>query len=250
MKCVYCSQCGSPLTSGTKFCGQCGGAVPQPSDAIAAQQQADPKVPGSNPSAGQIAEVPALKWQADMTLLTNRFFLVDMAKCIGITMMVFGVIIITIFGMSGGAKGMVGALLLLALPLVLIVLGTLIFVAIMGNRLPMEFTIDSYGIRMKSISRRVAGINRTAIVLGILAGKPGAIGAGQLGRAQENTSIAWSELSKIRFYPDQRVIYLKGGFLSRIRVYCTPQNYPTAEQTIRGLCPSHAVILPSSGVIS
>ena len=175
-----------------------------------------------------------------MTLLTNRFFLGDMARCFGITLLVFGAFIITVFGMSGGQKGIEAGLVMLLIPAVLMVLGTLVFIVIMGNRVPMGFLIDGEGVRMRSISKRVKGINNTAIVLGLLAGKHGAVGAGALGRAQENCSIAWNELCKVRFYPAHRVIFLKGGFLSRIRVYCTPQNYPDVEQRIRSHAPSQA----------
>jgi hypothetical protein len=51
--------------------------------------------------------------------------------------------------------------------------------------------------------------------------------------SQQSTTIAWNELRKIRFYPAQRVIFLKGGIFSRIRLYCTAQNYEAVAKTVK-----------------
>jgi hypothetical protein len=108
----------------------------------------------------------------------------------------------------------------------------------MGNRLPLAFRVDALGVNMQSASKRVTNINRTAMVLGVLAGKPGMVGAGAIGASQENTTIAWQDLRKVCFHPVQQVIFLKGGIFSRIRVYCTPQNYPSVERLIRSRMPA------------
>ncbi len=113
------------------------------------------------------------------------------------------------------------------------IMGTLIFVLIMGNRVPMAFKIDAEGVHMTSNSKRIKNINRGVILLGLLAGKPGAVGAGMIGQSQEDATILWGELRKVHFYPTQRVIFLKGGIFSRIRIYCTTENYPTAELMIQ-----------------
>jgi hypothetical protein len=93
---------------------------------------------------------------------------------------------------------------------------------------------------MKSVSRRVKNINRTAMIVGMLAGKPGMVGAGAIGESQERTSIAWSSVRRVRFHPAQGVVFVKGGILSRLRLYCTPQNYQAVEQIIRSHLPAVA----------
>ena len=242
MKNTLCPQCGAPHPANATTCVPCGAALPASN--TAGGDNADPAPPLSTQdnTDTSASEASTLVWQVEAKLLNNRFFLGDMIKTTTITMAVCAAIFIPLFGISGGLKGVEAALIFLCIPLVLILLGTLIFVLIMGNRLPMEFTIDRDGINMKSISRRVTNINRTAMILGALSGKPGAVGAGALGASQENTTILWPDLSKVRFYQKDNVIFLKGGILSRIRLYCLPQNYAQVSQMIRCRLPDKAIV--------
>lgn len=239
MKSHYCSQCGTALAADAKFCEQCGNAVSQSATTATPGQMTEAV---AMPTSVETSPPPAdgLEWESEMKLINNRFFLGDLLKWTIATMLVCAAIFIPLFGISGGKDGLFAALLFLSLPPVLIFLGTFIFVIIMGNRVPMAFRIDALGVNMRSVSKRVKSINRTAMILGVLAGKPGMVGAGMAGASQENTTIAWQDLRKVRFHPVQQVIFLKGGILSRIRVYCTPQNYPSVEHLIRSRMPSTA----------
>jgi hypothetical protein len=218
---AFCSQCGAPLGEAAKFCGQCGHALGDPADA-------------ASPGVGAAVD---LVWQADMTLLNNRFFLADLVKWLGWTLLVCLAIFIPLMGIPGGAQGVRAAFLFTGTGAVLLIFSTLLFVLIMGNRVPMEFTLDNDGIQMRTVSKRIKKINLVAILFGVLARKPGAIGAGALGMSGQSTRIAWNELRKIQFHPVQRVIFLKGGILSRIRLYCTAQNYQACAAMVgeRGL---------------
>lgn len=237
MKTTYCSQCGAPFAKESKFCEQCGTAR-----SIVATAPASATIPQPEPAAASSPALGAesLEWQSDMKLLNNRFFLGDLVKWSGLTVLVCGVFFFGLFGLDGGRDGVQVVLVFMSIPLVLIFLGTLIFALIMGNRVPMEFRLDDDGIHMKSVSRRVKNINRTAMIVGMLAGKPGMVGAGAIGASQERTSIAWSSLRRVRFHPAQGVVFVKGGILSRLRLYCTPQNYQAVEQIIRSHLPAVA----------
>ena len=232
MKNNYCSQCGAALRPAAKFCAQCGTALGQivetPANAAAAKQA---------PTPGQPADGQTLEWQAEMSLLTNRFFLGDCLKWLVLSLLLCALIFLPLLGFTGGGEGVVAAFIFLAFVPALMIPGILIFAAIMGNRVPMEFSIDEQGVRMRSVSNRIKGINRTAMILGLLAGKPGMIGAGATGMSQEKEFIVWGDLRKVKFYPVQRVVFLKGGILSRIRLYCTAENYEAVERLIRKNAP-------------
>jgi len=172
-------------------------------------------------------------WQSEMTLLNNRFFLGDFLKWFSLTLLICLAFFVPLFGIPGGADGVWAALLIVGIGACLLVVSTLLFAAIMGNRVPMEFQIGEGGVAMRSVSKRVKGINRLTMILGLLSGKPGAVGAGAIGASQENSSIPWDELRKVHCYPDQRVIFLKGGILSRIRLYCSAENYEAVEKKVR-----------------
>lgn len=181
-------------------------------------------------------------WQAEMKLLNNRFFLGDFAKWFGLTMLICSTLFMLIFGIPGGLKGIEAALLMTGIGAVLLIVSTLIFVIIMGNRVPMEFTVNSDGVNMRGISKRMKGINKLAIIMGVLARKPGAIGAGTIGMSQQSTTIPWNELQKVHFYPAYQAIFLKGGIFSRIRLYCTSQNYEAVVKIIQQFKPSKTEI--------
>jgi hypothetical protein len=104
-------------------------------------------------------------------------------------------------------------------------MSVLIYVAVMGNRVPIEFEVDARGARMRALSRRSKGIALAAIAAGGAAGNAGAVGAGIAARAQERTAVPWDELSEVRLFPEDRVIYLRGDAFSRLRLYCTADNY-------------------------
>ncbi len=242
MKTTCCSQCGAPFANEAKFCEQCGAARSTAATVPAPLAMPPPESAAAAPLAPPALQTSDLEWQSDMKLLNNRFFLGDLAKWTVLTTIACGVFFMLLFGLAGNGNGVQVALVFMTIPPVLIFLGTLIFALIMGNRLPMAFRVDSNGIHMKSLSKRVKNINRTAMVVGVLAGKPGMVGAGAIGASQERTSIVWHELHRVRFHPDQRVIFVKGGILSRLRVYCTPQNYKAVEQTILNNLPSDAYV--------
>jgi hypothetical protein len=207
------------FTKTANFCPECGTAVSAASTTVAD---------------GESARDPScLEWEAEMTLLNNRFFLRDATKWLAMTMAVGAALLLPIFGIPGGWGGIQAAMLILLIGLASMTMGTLIFALIMGNRLPMAFKVDAEGVNMKSVSRRMKNINRGAILLGLLARKPGVVGAGMAGRSQEDITIPWNELRKVHLYPAHRVIFLRGDIFSRIRLYCTPSNYALAEQYIR-----------------
>lgn len=214
-----CLKCGLLFNATTNFCPQCGIALSASSkicaDGIPVQDEL------------------CLEWDAEMTLLNNRFFLGDATRWLALTMIVCAVIFIPVFGIPGGWQGIRAAVWILLIGLAFMVIGTLVFVLIMGNKVPMVFKMDARGVNMKAVSRRMQNINRGAILLGLLTRNPGAVGAGMAGRAQQDVTIQWNELREVHFYPAHRVIFLKGDIFSRIRLYCTPANYAVAEQIIR-----------------
>jgi len=166
------------LLNEAKFCEQCGNARSAAAIAPAPPAIPRPESAGASPPAPGLPpalESAGLEWQSDMKLLNNQFFLGDLVKWTKLTMLVCGAFFMAIFGLAGGRDGIQAALVFTIIPPVLISLGRLIFALIMGNCGRMEFRLDDEGIHMKSISKRVKNINRTATMVGVLAGKPGMV---------------------------------------------------------------------------
>jgi hypothetical protein len=169
---------------------------------------------------------PRFEWQAEMPLLTNRFFLYDGGKLVFWTGI--GVGVLMFFGclLAGSLRslptllGLFGAILLAMLFLFLLI--ALLF---FGNRFPMSFTIGPGGIGWASVSRRARAANRIAVVAGIASGSLGGTGAGLLAVSQETGYLSWSEVRRIRPYPAERVITVMNNWRVVTRLYCTPDNY-------------------------
>lgn len=169
--------------------------------------------------------------------MNNRFFVGDWVKWCILATVACAAIFIPLFGLVGGGRSLAVAFCLTAIAPVVMVVATLSYAVLVGNQTTMRFKISDLGVTMKIESKRLKAVNRLAVVLGLLARRPGAIGAGTVAMSQEETEIPWDELSQVRFYPADRVIFLRGDILSRIRVYCSPDNYDTAERMIRGCAP-------------
>ena len=181
--------------------------------------------------------IKEIEWQIDVPLLTNRFIVYDLFKVVGITGVIFFVLLT---GISIAVDGKValknisilaqlGGLAMLGL-LVLLVLVMLLF---FFNYFPMQFHLSPQGTRVESLSQRGKWGNRVAVVLGVLSGKPGLAGAGLLGMAQEMVSVEWREVYRINVYPQTRVISLMNSWRVVVRLYCTPDNFSQVVEAVR-----------------
>ncbi len=226
-----CPKCGVSTPDESKFCPQCGTALPIPVTPATKSKTSDaPRSPAEVPSPGSDA---CLNWQIEVKLLGNRFFLRDTCKWLAWSTLIGGILLVAIFGLAGGAGGVRAALLITLIGMAVMLFGTALFVAVMGNRMAFEFALDEAGVHMRSVSKRVKWINRLTLILGVLARKPSAAGAGAAAMSQEETTILWNDLSRTSYFPNDRAIFLRGDLLTRIRLFCKPENYALVEQTIR-----------------
>jgi hypothetical protein len=170
-----------------------------------------------------------LRWDVAFTLATNRFVLYDMTKVIGFT---YGVMLLLVGSIVGFADGLGAVVAFARILTAIMAVFALLFVAVMvvffGNRYPARYTLTAKGALMESLSRRARGTNVAAIVLGVLARRPGLAGAGMLAASEEAVSIAWRDVRRIREHPDHCVMSLMNGWRVVIRLYCTPENYEAA----------------------
>ena len=86
--------------------------------------------------------------------------------------------------------------------------GVLGMVLIYRNRMTMRFTLDKGGARAEILDRRAATVSTATIVLGALAGKPGAVGTGLIAKTTSDQRAAWKAIVKARFHPRWSAIAL------------------------------------------
>ena len=207
----FCTQCGTALGLNVRFCGKCGSKI-----------------------GGNVEN--AVTWQLNVPLINNRFILGDTVMGCLLTTALAAIFFGVIFGIGGGGKGVLQGLMFAGVAgLGLLVFSFLVLLVFFGNRYPMEFTIQESGLSVVSRSDRAHKANRLALILGVLAGKPGLAGAGLMATSRELRSLRWEEVRSVQKYPHERVILVKGGFLERLHVFCTPDNFEKASKLIETL---------------
>lgn len=175
-----------------------------------------------------------LMWDADMPLVSNRFFLYDMAKLLLWTGLISGVIFGGIALVNGGAKSLGTLVAMLGIVLVgLLFLFVMISLLFLGNRYRVRYLMAAQGIGWESLGRRGKTANRLAIFAGVLAGNASVSGAGLLAAAAESGVLAWEKVRTVKAYPAIGVISIMNSWRVVIRFYCTPLYYPYAIQWLR-----------------
>ena len=175
-------------------------------------------------SSGQ--QAPEAVWAAEMSLLTNRFFLYDGLKLFLWLAIILTVLVAFIAAGSGSFRNFPVLLALfgwiIAGFLYLFVLICWIF---FGNRFPMSFRVGPRDIGWLTLSRRGKTANRLALVAGAATGSLSGMGAGMLAMSEESGSIEWRKVGQVKKYPEDRVITVMNSWRVVARLYCTPENY-------------------------
>ena len=222
-----CPNCGGDNPGVAAFCGLCGATLAS--------------TPPPPPPAGA-----SLEWISSFPLATSRFLLYDLGKILFFTaLIIFS--LGSVIALAQGAADEPASAWLQVIGIFSLVLGGLglLFLLIMlvffGDRYRAWFAIGPAGFAFETRCRRAKWSSRAAVVAGVLAGSPGAAGAGMLAYAQESALTPWSEVRRIRLHPRLCVISVMNGWRVVLRFYCTPANYPEACRLIRRYAPSAAV---------
>jgi len=228
---MFCRRCGTKLKGDSRFCTECGGSIADDDAAPAA---------GESPSGND------LRWRVEVPLLTNRFILQDVFLGALATTVIGGTLIGGIFAWDGGWKGLQSGFIFSGIfGIFILFVSVLTLGGIFGNRWPLEFLVGEHGVIMNNVSEKAHAIHRLSWILALVTGRPFMAGPGLIAQSREVVGIAWEEVRTVRKYPALGVIYIKGGFLDNVRLYCTPSNYADAAQRVDAAVRQHA---PSAAV--
>lgn len=168
----------------------------------------------------------AIEWEYDIPLLTNRYMLAALAKAMVGGAAICIALVSTPLAMQGEWDAIPDIALLFAMTGAgLLALGLLIMTLFFRNRIRTVFRVDGEGVQLREVDSRARSGNRAALVLGALAGQPGAAGTGVLAISQEHQSLAWTGAFAARFEPATRSIAFRNGWRTLMRIYCLPENY-------------------------
>jgi hypothetical protein len=179
------------------------------------------------------SQTNTLSWQIEIPLINNRFILWNVIKGCFLSLLLLFVILGSIFGLATGVKGLAFAFqACLWVFLFIVVISVLTLAMILGNKYPLEFTLDDQGITMKSQSGRAKGIHRLTLILGLLGQNMGAIAAGGSARAGEMFVCPWKDIKSVKLYPGKKVVAAKQNFIQTMYVFCTDENYKEVSDLI------------------
>lgn len=120
----------------------------------------------------------------------------------------------------------------------LVVIGYLVYAAIMGGKYRVTFEMDDQGVNHKQVAQQAKKAKKIAaltMMAGAAAGKPTAAG---IGMTAANTEMytEFARVKAIRRYPRRGLIKLREG-LSRNEVYAAKEDYAFVESYICSRCP-------------
>lgn len=176
-----------------------------------------------------IPEQLHLTWEARIRVLTNPNIWASMLLVLGIPSVLLGVFFAILAKRPEYA-------LLVPLGFMSILLGIFVLVALvidLCGGFKVVFFLTSHGVRSVA-GKGPQAVSTVAVLAGIFAGKPGAVGAGLLAESEQNVFIPWQAITKIKVKTWRRFIMVKRewGF-KPIGIYCTPENFPQAMEVLR-----------------
>ncbi len=193
-----------------------------------------------------INENNEMKWDIDVSILTNRFIFKELAKAMSISIFITITIVILIMLpeiRSGNFHTNASvyndtkyALTLIGLVFVLTILFIFVYY---GNRYMLSYHLDSKGISTKNQeqqSRKNNKISYLLILAGLLARNPTTAGIGFLSGSYQDQNISWRSIRKATFYPENNTVVLSSAYGSKCIVFCNSKNYENVSAFIRSMC--------------
>lgn len=167
-----------------------------------------------------------IEWEISVPLLNNRLMVGALVKVLGLSVLLLGGLLSLIFASQNNWDLIPQMFLMMALVGAgLILLGLVVMGVIFGNRMRCRYSVSDEGIRFEAIDKTLRATNRLAVIVGLLLGRPQAVGAGLIGQSQEIQNMNWRGNFRAQYEPDAHVVTLRNGWRRLMIIYCTAENY-------------------------
>jgi hypothetical protein len=166
-----------------------------------------------------------LEWQYRLPFL-HVSLLKKVLMAFGIPILVAGVILAMLIGVVNG-------LVIMLIVAGIFLIGVLVAALVYRNGFHFIFRLTADGI-WSHMGKREERIANATTAGGILAGSPGATGAGLLAKAEQNVFIPWKDVRKLKVIEKDCFIKVGRSFgYKPIGIYCSPENFNLALAIIR-----------------
>ncbi len=198
---------------------------------------------------GPIIEAPlgTYRWSYEMSLFKNPNIFLLLVKVFGGVILGMGILIMLPIALAengfhaktfadwGTTIGII-----LGIFAVLLILGYLLYAAIMGGKYAVDFTMDDKGFvhsQSAAQAKKAQKLGEITAVAGALSGRPGAAGAG-LNATRTVSTTEWSRVKKVIVKPRISVIKVHGGGANEL--YADGQDFEFVKAFVRAHIPESA----------
>ena len=248
---MYCPNCGNQLPEEARYCDKCGAqvavdevqsneAAPCPAEAQEPAEAPAPKA--SNPSPNiTLGTDGKYHWYYEYKLMKNPTVLKVLMKIffwIGFGLWLFIIAIGFVeggFNMKDFKDVSKVALLIVVLLEALTLISYLIYAALHGFRYCVLFEMDDKGVthtQMPRQFRKAQAVSAIAVLAGMAANDPGAVGRGILSGSKSAMASNWSAVRSIEVKRRHEVIKVNER-LNKNQVYALKEDFPFVEEYIK-----------------
>ena len=187
------------------------------------------------------------RWTYEMSLFKNPTIFIATAKAIGIavaiTVFIIGLISLIADGFSADSFRFLGELTLILVGIfaVLLVLGYLLYAAIMGGYYVVNFTMDEKTVVLSQSAKqakKAENIGTAAMIMGAITHNRGAVSAGYNSAIRSTTTTEFSHVKKV--VADKKHSVIKIRSIGWDHVYADGEDFDFVAGWIRSHVPETA----------
>ena len=178
-----------------------------------------------------------LSWTVKVSLLGAPIVRRQLLGVLGLSFLFVVLLLTLIFALDGAWEGLLLTLGVVALVyLMLCVLALLVILVLFGNRIGMQFSLDSSGATSLITESRAENAARLAFLFGLLTGNFAVAGAGALARSGARSFVGWKMVVRVEFDDIRRTIYLRDSWHTLAALFCNEENYAEAKAWALSRC--------------
>jgi hypothetical protein len=195
----------------------------------------------------RVGTLEDLSWETSLPLLSGRM-LRQWTGAMVATAVVMLVILGTVFAASGEWQALGPMSMMIgAVTGGLWLMGLLVMVVIFRGKYDVRYTVTSRGVRCETIDKAAKAANRAAVVVGVLAGRPQAVGSGLIGLSRESEEAEWSGGFRVEVDQARSCLVLRNSWRTLMWIQCTPENFSLVSSTVAAHMADHSTLTRAGG---
>lgn len=174
-----------------------------------------------------------LQWEIYVSIFRNRYIMKGLGFAVGIP---FGIVLAVIIILARGDIAGTDAKYAIGLIAALFILTFLLIMIVYGGKYAPGFIVDETGIvnyTQKKQAKRNRIINGLLIAMGAISGNSTAVGTGMITQSRQVVRLRWKNIRKVKYDSKRHTILIRGGYMEKIAVFCTPENYVQVSEFVR-----------------